>query len=563
MIKRLKYDKLIVFSVLIFILTNVSLSYSQISTNATSDIKSYTITGSSNSGSESYAGAGEQWDKWTHKVGEIDTGETLYGAAFGNKVFVVVGGGGVILTSIDGSSWTKKKSGTKEDLKGVSFVNSRFVAVGNNGTILTSKDSKTWVSSASGITGNLYSISYGNGTYVAVGDSILMSADAATWTKGGYTDFEQLNSIAFGSDKFVAVGSNGVVLTSVDGSTWISEMLGGMLYSVVYADNKFVAAGVTISVDESGNVLQSGVIYSYDGTAWTNRSSGNLGLPNGLTYSNDTFVVVGYKALLTSADGETWTEREPINAEDWLLGITYGKNAYVAVGYNGIYQSGSSKGGGMTSKPKMTISPKSLTLGDTTAGKSLQGDIVITNTGGAGLMTMMTLSEQSALNYELINSDACSGLAPLKSCTVTISFSPAAGSKAGKKNITLVILSNDPKKATAIYNISATVVTPKISVKSTTFTAGSKAVGIAVTSVMKISNKGGAPLTISSIDIPDAGSGEFTQTNNCTTVAAGGSCDVTVSFKPASKGSRTATMTILSDDPQKQTLSIELTGKGK
>lgn len=481
-----------------------------------------------------HAGAEVRWDKWTHKVGEIDTGQTLYGAAFGNKTFVAVGGGGVVLTSPDGSSWTRRNSGTKEDLRGVSFVNNLFAAVGNNGTVLTSKDGKTWVPRASGITGNLYSIAYGNGSYVAVGDSILTSSDAVTWTKGGYTDFDQLNSIAFGSDKFVAVGSNGAALTSVDGLTWTGETLGGVLYSVAHAGDEFVAAGVSLIVDGNGTVSQSGIIYSYDGASWTTRAGSNLGLLNGLIYADDAMVAIGYKALVTSPDGETWTSREPINTEDWLLGIAYGKNVYVAVGWNGIYRSGDSKGGGMTSKPKMSISPKALNLGAATAGGSLQGEVVITNTGGAGLMALMTLTEQRTPFFTLGNTEACEGLAPSESCKVSITFSPAAGSKTGKKKVVLAIASNDPKKAYALCNISATVVTPKISVKPTAINAGSKAVGVTATSVMKVSNKGGAPLTISSIDISGTGS-DFTQTNNCATVAAGGSCDVTVSFKGLGK----------------------------
>ena len=533
--------------------------------NMPSDIKTFTIIGSKGSDSASYASSVDQWDKWTHKVGERDTGKTLYGATFGNKLFVVVGGGGVILTSPEGSSWTRRTSGTTEDLKGVSFVNNIFVAAGNNGSILTSRDGKTWVSRTSGSTDKLYSIAYGKGVYVVVGESILTSADTVTWTKGSYADFEQLNSIAFGDDKFVAVGLNGVVLTSSDGLTWTGETLAGILNGVVYAGNKFVIAGVNVSVDGSGDLLTPGVVYSStDGVLWTDRTSGDYGPLYGITYSNDAFVAAGYIALVTSPDGETWTERGPINSEDWLLCIAYGKNAYVAAGYNGIYQSGSTKGGGMTSKPKLSISPKALTLGNATVDDTLTGNIVITNTGGDGLATNIAIvTKQGTPEFMLDTPEECSALAPSESCTVTITFTPAAGSKAGAKKVRLGIVSNDPKKVIATVNISAAVVTPRISVKAATFNASSSAVGVTATSVMKISNNGGAPLAILEIDIPEMDSGEFTQTNNCTTVAPGSFCEVTVSFKPASKGNRSATLTVLSDDPQKADLKVKLTGKGK
>ncbi len=55
-----------------------------------------------------------------------------------------------------------------------------------------------------------------------------------------------------------------------------------------------------------------------------------------------------------------------------------------------------------------------------------------------------------------------------------------------------------------------------------------------------ISNNGNAPLTISSI----VSSGDFAQTNNCSTVAAGASCTVTVTFTPTAIGTRSGSVVI-------------------
>ena len=41
--------------------------------------------------------------------------------------------------------------------------------------------------------------------------------------------------------------------------------------------------------------------------------------------------------------------------------------------------------------------------------------------------------------------------------------------------------------------------------------------------------------------------GDFSQTNNCTSVAVGGSCTVNVTFKPTAAGARTGTLTVTSN----------------
>jgi hypothetical protein len=56
---------------------------------------------------------------------------------------------------------------------------------------------------------------------------------------------------------------------------------------------------------------------------------------------------------------------------------------------------------------------------------------------------------------------------------------------------------------------------------------------------------------------------DFAQTNTCgTTLAAGASCDATVSFKPATLGPRLGTISIVTSDPGSPRL-LPLTGAGK
>ena len=60
--------------------------------------------------------------------------------------FVVVGDHGTILTSPDGSDWTKESSPTNMDLNSVSYssAHNSYIIVGDGGIILTSADGRTW-----------------------------------------------------------------------------------------------------------------------------------------------------------------------------------------------------------------------------------------------------------------------------------------------------------------------------------------------------------------------------------------------------------------------------------
>ena len=149
-------------------------------------------------------------------------------------LFVTVGDNGIILTSSDGISWTKRTSGTTKNLYGVTYGNSAFVAVGGSGTILTSSNGTDWASRTSGTTKNLYGVTYGGGLFVTVGDNgtILTSSDGTTWantstnertTLGRYfsqPDANHLYGVTYGDDLFVTVGGNATIFTSSDGTTW-------------------------------------------------------------------------------------------------------------------------------------------------------------------------------------------------------------------------------------------------------------------------------------------------------------------------------------------------------
>jgi len=215
-----------------------------------------------------------------------------------------------------------------------------FVIVGDSGLILSSSDNgATWDNMTSGVSTNLASVTYGGGTFVVGGNSgvILTSTNASTWiseTSGGNSwsavsdgVSDNLSGTAYGNDMHVISGVSGTILTSSDnGSSWTSQTSGTseVIWEVTYDNNIFV------SVSDNGSIYTSG-----DGTTWTSRTSGTSNPLRGVTYGNSTFVAVGNSGTIyTSPDGTTWTSKTSPHSNA-IIDVTYGNSTFVAVGSGG------------------------------------------------------------------------------------------------------------------------------------------------------------------------------------------------------------------------------------
>jgi hypothetical protein len=129
-----------------------------------------------------------------------------------------------------------------------------------------------------------------------------------------------------------------------------------------------------------------------------------------------------------------------------------------------------------------------------------------------------------------------------------------------------------PHDATAIANSGWTMqmvslkpasTNPVANLSATSLNFAGQAVGT-TSGVQKttLTNSGNAALIITSIAVSGANAGDFTQTNNCgSSLAAAANCAISVTFKPAATGTRTAAV-ILTDNATGGTQSVILTGAG-
>jgi hypothetical protein len=97
-----------------------------------------------------------------------------------------------------------------------------------------------------------------------------------------------------------------------------------------------------------------------------------------------------------------------------------------------------------------------------------------------------------------------------------------------------------------------------LSTNPSSLTFGSQALNTTSTArTVTVSNTGAASASVSGVSV----SGDYTQTNNCGTLAVGGSCTVTVSFRPTASGTRTGSVTITSNANNSPT-TVALSGTG-
>jgi hypothetical protein len=216
-----------------------------------------------------------------------------------------------------------------------------------------------------------------------------------------------------------------------------------------------------------------------------------------------------------------------------------------------------------SSAPIVGLSPASLSFPSTVEGyaSSVQ-TVTLANTGKSALtISGVSFTGTNASSFSQTNNCGTS-LAAASSCMISITFKPAA---VGSLTASLSIADNayNSPQALAVSG-TATAPAPNAAFGAVSISYGSTAVGGTNTATVTLSNSGTAALALTGISITGTDASSFVQTNACgSSLAVGGSCVVTVSFKPVVAGNLTATLQATdnaSNSPQTVALSGTATG---
>ena len=199
----------------------------------------------------------------------------------------------------------------------------------------------------------------------------------------------------------------------------------------------------------------------------------------------------------------------------------------------------------------VTATPGALDFGSVASGStSAAKSVTVSNpTGSAASVSSISASGDFA------QTNTCGSSIPANgSCTVSVTFKPTA---TGTRSGTLTVNAGGTTSTVSLTG-TGTAPGPVLSADPAALSFPATVVGsTAATKTVTLTNTGTTAATVSSV----AASGDFSQTNTCSSVAVGASCTVSVAFKPTSGGSRTGTLTVTSN-ANNSPATVALTGSG-
>lgn len=215
---------------------------------------------------------------------------------------------------IQSSNWTNRLDGLPYYLNDVIWDGDVFIAVGSGGAVLTSVDGIEWIERDSTTDANLNAVSYYGSDIFAVGHEIvLLSTDhGETWVTKAVPDGINLRAIANTASKVVvageleqASGERRIIISEDRGDTWreVDSHPPGVVRDLIYRDGLFVAAaqlfwgGAGLSVSSDGESWNEVVAERWTGYAFET-----------IIHDGLQFIVTGYDGITyASLDGFNWT----------------------------------------------------------------------------------------------------------------------------------------------------------------------------------------------------------------------------------------------------------------
>ncbi|NOY05551.1 MAG: choice-of-anchor D domain-containing protein [Chlorobi bacterium] len=518
-----------------------------------------------------------------------------------NGMYIYVGTkGGIFRSSDDGATWTMTSKGLLNAYF-TSFVENGsdlFVGCKYSGIYRTSDNGSHWTPVNNGLTNTFITCLAVSDTYLVAGTkmgSIYRSTDNGnTWTEIN-TEMKDpfVKSFAVKDNEIFAGTYRGNILHSTDaGATWktLDQKIGIDVQSLVFLGGYLIAGTSQSGIYRSSNggstwekagtpgpqihtltsigdhlfaLTFANIHHSTDyGKTWNKASEGIHDRVFSLVAS-DTNLFAGTEngVYISTNKGDNWIPVR-IGLDSSMitsLGV-HGSNLFAGVYLNGVWKRSLLE---MINLPVISVSPSALDFGQTRVDSSRTRVLQVINKG-KGTLVIDSVAIKGTHSYEFsITSKGKSMINPNDSTTVIIEFAPTSE---GQKTAEVVFSSNDPlspEKEIPLSGEGLGEPVPKITLDKSSVNFGNTYIGSNKSRELHIKNTGRATLIVSSQLISGPDAGLFSVENpGRKSIPPAGSEVLTLTFTPDTLGSKSATLTIRSNDSRDSVVTVPLTGNG-
>lgn len=212
--------------------------------------------------------------------------------------------------------------------------------------------------------------------------------------------------------------------------------------------------------------------------------------------------------------------------------------------------------------PALAANPAAVAFGTQTVGAAAGTQVVTVTNRGNVAVTFSSVAVSGAASISLASGGCSGSLAVAASCTVSLSFAPAAE---GNVSATLLLRSNAPDLAVAITGTgtSAAVARPVLSETAPIGFADTQVGRQSAAHRLTLNNNGSAALKIGSLVLGGSNPADFALAGSCVTgasVSPGASCTIDASFQPGGAGARAADLLLVTDGGVQ--FNVQLSGNG-
>ena len=200
------------------------------------------------------------------------------------------------------------------------------------------------------------------------------------------------------------------------------------------------------------------------------------------------------------------------------------------------------------------LTPASASFGTVTVGNNSTQVLTLTNAGNAALAIAST--SLAAGPFTLVTKTCTTTLAAASSCTFTLTYTPTA---IGTQTATFSVTDAVGTQSSALTGTAVAAPAPQAALTPATAAYGSVPINTTATAQgFTLTNAGTAALPITSVTL--TGAGFALTTNTCgTSLTAGATCTVFITFTPSSAAAYAGTLTV-TDSVGTQTSTLSGTG---